>query len=313
MIAEIEALEAKSRRRDVLVDEQVLFNFYDKRIADEIYDGRRFDKWCKQTEQKQPKLLYLKREDLMLHAAGEVSEAQFPDGLEIEGMSLKLSYHFEPGHIEDGVTLTVPLPALNLLRPARFEWLVPGLLHEKVCQLLKSLPKTLRRNFVPVPNFADACLQVMVPSETSLLEALQQQLFKMSGIKISSIDWDLSKLTPHMLMNFKLMDEQGQVVAMGRDLLQLQQDLKHEAQQSFAAVPVWDGERENISAWDFGDLPQQVEFERNGVQMRGYPALIDNKESVAIKLLDTPEQAERETRMAYRRLIIFAIPEKLNI
>lgn len=312
MIVEIEALEAKSRRRDVLVDEQVLFDFYDKRIAGEIYDGRRFDKWRKQAEQKQPKLLYLKREDLMLHAADEVTKAQFPDSLEIEGMSLKLSYHFEPGHIEDGVTLTVPLPALNLLRPARFEWLVPGLLHDKVCQLLKSLPKSLRRNFVPVPSFADACLQVMVPPETSLLEALQQQLFKMSGIKISSMDWDLSKLTPHMLMNLKVVDEQGQVVAMGRDLLQLQQDLKHEAQQSFAAVPAWDGERENISTWDFGDLPQQVEFERNGVQMRGYPALIDNKESTAIKLLDTPEQAERETRIALRRLIMFAILDKIK-
>ncbi len=312
LIAEVEALEAKSRRRDVLVDEQVLFDFYDKRIADDIYDGRRFDKWRKLAEQKQPQLLYLMREDLMQHEAGEITEAQFPDSLEIDGMSLQLSYHFEPGHIEDGVTLTVPLPALNLLRPARFEWLVPGLLHEKVCQLLKSLPKTLRRNFVPVPNFADACLQVMAASDASLLEALQQQLFKMSGIKVSSTDWELGRLTLHMLMNFKIVDEQGQVLAMGRDLMRLQRDLKQEAQQSFAAVPVWDGERENIHTWDFDELPRQIEFERNGVQMRGYPALIDNKESVAISLLDTPEQAERETQLALRRLIMFAIPDKIK-
>ncbi len=312
MIAEIESLEAKSRRRDVLVDEQVLFDFYDKRIPEDVFDGRRFDKWRKQAEKKEPKLLYLKKDDLMLHAAGDVTAAQFPDALEVEGMTLKLSYHFEPGHVEDGVTLTIPLPALNLLRPKRFEWLVPGLLNEKVCQLLKSLPKSLRRNFVPVPNFADACLQVLVPSNDSLLEALQHQLFRMGGVKIGSEDWDLEKLTPHMRMNFKVVDEKGALVAMGRDLLQLQGKLKGQAQQSFTVVPVWDGERENIRDWDFDALPLQIDFERNSVKMRGYPALIDNKESVSIKLLDTPEQAERETRKAQRRLIMLTLPEKIK-
>ncbi len=312
MIADIEALEAKSRRRDVLVDDQILFEFYDKHIPVDIFDGRSFEKWRKQAEQKQPKMLYLKKEDLMLHQAGDVTEAQFPDGLKIEGMTLKLDYHFEPSHIEDGVTLTVPLPALNLLRPQYFEWLVPGLLHEKICQLLKSLPKSLRRNFVPVPNFADACLQSLAPTNASLLEALQAQLLRMSGIRITSADWDLSKLTPHMLMNFKVVDENGKTVAMGRDLLQLQQNLKDKAQQSFAAVPVWDGEREGIQKWDVAELPKQIDFKRNGVQMRGYPAMIDHKESVAIKLCDTPEQAESETRLALRRLIMFALPEKIK-
>ncbi len=312
MIADIEALEAKSRRRDVLVDDQVLFDFYDKHIPVDVFDGRSFEKWRKQAEQKQPNILYLKKEDLMLHQAGGVTEAQFPDSLKIEGMPLKLSYHFEPTHIEDGVTLTVPLPALNLLRPQYFEWLVPGLLHEKFCQLLKSLPKSLRRNFVPVPNFADACLQALVPSDGSLLDSLQKQLLRMTGVKVTSVDWDLSKLTPHVLMNFKVVDEHGKTVAMGRDLLQLQQNLKDKAQQSFAAVPAWDGEREGMQQWDISELPAQIDFERNGVQMRGYPAMIDHKESVAIKLCDTPEQAESETRLALRRLIMFAVPEKIK-
>ncbi len=312
LVEEVEALEAKSRRRDVLVDDQVLFEFYDKRIPEDVCDGRRFEKWRKQAEQKQPKLLYLEKEDLMLHGAGDVTAAQFPDTLEVAGMSFKLSYHFEPGHAEDGVTLTVPLLALNLLTPQRFEWLVPGLLHEKLCQLIKSLPKSLRRNFVPVPNFATACLQALAPSDKSLLEALQQQLFKMSGVRLTSMDWGLSKLTPHMLMNFRVVDDRGGVVAMGRDLLRLQQQLKDKAQQSFAAVPVWEGERENIRAWDFGELPVQIDFERNGVQMRGYPALIDNKESVAIKLRDSLAQAEGETRQALRRLVMFALPDKVK-
>jgi len=312
MIADIEELEAKSRRRDVLVDDQVLFEFYDKLVPADIFDGRRFEVWRKQVEQKQPKILYLKKEDLMLHQAGGVTEAQFPDSLKIEGMALKLSYHFEPAHIEDGVTLTVPLPALNLLRPQYFEWLVPGLLHEKICQLLKSLPKSLRRNFVPVPNFADACLQALASTDGSLLESLQKQLLRMTGVKVSNMDWNLSKLTPHVLMNFKVVDEYGKTVAMGRDLSQLQQNLKNKAQQSFAAVPAWNGEREGLHKWDIDELPEQIDFERNGVQMRGYPAMIDNKESVAIKLCDTPEQAEYETRLALRRLIMFAVPEKIK-
>ncbi len=191
MIADIEALEAKLRRRDVLVDDQVLFDFYDKRVPDDIFDGRRFEQWYKQTEQKQPKFLYLKKEDLMLHQAVAVTEVQFPNSLDIEGMTLKLDYHFEPSHAEDGVTLTVPLPALNLLRPQRFEWLVPGLLHEKICQLLKSLPKSIRRNFVPVPNFADACLEALAVTDSALLESLQKQLLRMTGVKITNMDWDL--------------------------------------------------------------------------------------------------------------------------
>lgn len=312
LVDEIEALEAKSRRRDVLVDEQVLFEFYDRRIPADVCDGRRFEKWRKQAEREQPRLLYLSKEDLMRHDADAVTEAQFPECLEVAGMSLPLDYHFEPGDAQDGVTLTVPLPALNLLTPPRFEWLVPGLLHEKLCQLIKSLPKPLRRNFVPAPDFAAACLQVLRPSDTSLLEALQQQLLRMSGVKVSRQDWDLDKLSPHMFMNFKVVDPQGQVLAMGRDLGQLQQQLKDKAQRSFVAGPAWEGEREHVRSWDFDELPESIDFQRDGLQLRGYPALIDRQDAVDIKLLDSPEQAERETRQGLRRLVMLALPDKLK-
>ena len=312
LIAEIEALEAKSRRRDVLVDDQVLYAFYDKRIPDDVFDGRRFEQWRKKAEHKEPRLLYLTHDELMLHSANSVTEAQFPDVMNVAGMALKLSYHFEPGGDDDGVTLTVPLPALNLLPPQRFEWLVPGLLHEKICQLLKSLPKPLRRNFVPVPNFADACMQVLAAGDEPLLAVLQQHLFRMTAVNVTSMDWNLSKLPPHMLMNFRVVDDNGQCIAQGRDLLQLQQQLKDEAQQSFAAVPAWDGERQGITRWDFGELPEQVAFERNGVQMRGYPALVDDQESVSIRLLDTIEEAQRNTRRALRRMIGFTVPDKIK-
>ncbi len=316
LIVEIQALEAKSRRRDLLVDEHVLFAFYDGIIPADVCDGRRFENWRKQAEQQQPKLLYLTQEYLLRRSASDVTAAQFPDTLIVEGMVLQLSYHFEPGSEDDGVTLTIPLPALNLLlnlRGAqRFEWLVPGLLHEKLCQLLKSLPKQLRRNFVPVPNYADACLQMMAVSDESLLETLQKQLLRMSGVKITRADWDMSKLTPHMLMNFKVVDDKGSCVAMGRDLLQLQGPLKEQAQQSFAAVPSWAGERQGITTWNFGELPEYVEFVRNGVHLRGYPALIDNTESVTIQLCDTAAEATRLSRVALRRLIMFAAADKLK-
>lgn len=312
LIAEIESLEAKSRRRDVLVDDEALYQFYDARIPVDVCDGRSFEHWRKQAEQQNKQLLYLTREDLMLHGAAGVTEAQFPDAMYIDGMALPLSYHFAPGSEDDGVTLTIPLPALNLLTPQRFEWLVPGLLHEKICQLLKSLPKSLRRNFVPVPNFAEACVNALAPGDASLFDALQQQLLRMSGIKITAADWDLTKLAPHMHMNFRVVDEQGKMLVQGRDLLQLQRQLKDQAQQSFAAVPVWDGERAGVTAWNFGDLPEVIDFERNGVRMRGYPALCDQADGLAIKLFDTQTQAERETRRALRVLIVMQIPDKIK-
>lgn len=312
LIAEIEEMEAKSRRRDLLVDEHVLFAFYDEIIPADISDGRSFESWRKKAEQKQPKLLYLTHEYLMQHNASDVTAAQFPDMLTIDGMVLDLTYHFEPGSEDDGVTVATPLPALNLFKPQRFEWLVPGLLHEKICQLLKSLPKQLRRNFVPVPNFSDACLQAMAISDESLLEALQKQLLRMTGVKVTSADWDLTKLTPHMFMNFAVVDEKGNVLSTGRDLLQLQGRLKEQAQQSFAAVPSWDGERQGVIAWDFGELPEYVEFVRNGIQLRGYPALVDHIESIAIQLCDTAAEATRLSRIALRRLIGFVAVDKIK-
>lgn len=312
LIDEIESLEAKSRRRDLLVDDEVLYQFYDQRLPQEIYDGRRFESWRKKAEKKEPKLLYLNRDELMQHGADAVTDAQFPETINIAGMALKLSYHFDPTHPQDGVTVTVPLAALNLLSPPRFEWLVPGLLHEKIRQLLKSLPKSLRKNFVPMPNYADACLRALSASDEPLLPALQQQLLRMTGIKVTLEDWQLDKLSPHMFVNFNVIGDDEKTIAMGRDLHQLQQQLKERAQQSFAEIPSWDGERQGITTWNFGELATDVEFKRNGALMCGYPALVDKQESVAIELRDNIRQAEEETRIALRRMIAFELPDKLR-
>ncbi len=312
LVAEIEEIEAKARRRDVLVDDEVIYAFYDKLIPADICEGRRLDKWRKSAERKNPKLLYLDRDDLMRHSAGAVSAAQFPPTMKTQGLELQLDYKFEPSDAEDGVTVTVPLPALNLLKPQPFEWLVPGLLHDKLVFLIKSLPKALRRNFVPAPNFADACLAALVPGEAPLREALAKQLLRMTGVDIPKESWDEARIPDHLRMHFKIVDEDGKLVAKGRDLLELQHRFRDRAKQSFAAVPVWDAERDDITRWDFGELPESVEFERNGVKMRGFPALIDEGDAIALRLSDSLVAAEQATRKALRKLILLQLPDKVK-
>ena len=312
LVAEIEEIEAKARRRDVLVDEEAIFAFYDKLIPADVYDGRRFERWRKKVEQQDARLLYLDRDYLMRHGAGAVSEAQFPEVLRTQGLELALSYTFEPGDADDGVTVSVPLPALNLLRPEPFDWLVPGLLHDKLVYLIKSLPKNLRRNFVPAPNFADACLAALTPAEVPLTEALAKQLLRMTGVAVPADAWDEARLPDHLRMNFKVVDEAGKVVARGRDLRQLQSRLGDRAKQSFAAVPVWQAERDEIERWDFGELPESVEFERNGVKMRGFPALMIEGDAIALRLSDSLASAEAASRQALRQLILRQLPDKVK-
>ncbi len=310
LVEEIEEIEAKARRRDVLVDEEEIFAFYEQRLPEGICDIRAFEKWRKRAEWEAPKKLYLEREALMRR--GGVAESQFPTRLAVAGLTLPLSYAFEPGSEADGVTVTVPLPALNLLRPEPFQWLVPGLLHEKIVALIKSLPKALRRNFVPAPDFADACVAALTPSDTPLTEALAHQLLRMTGVRIPSDAWDEARLPDHLRMNFKVVDEAGEVVASGRDLAELQRRLGGEARRSFATEPLWSQEREGITEWDFGTLPESVEFERAGVALKGFPALVDRGDSVALQLLDTPGAAERASRSGLLRLLLLALPEKVK-
>jgi len=225
---------------------------------------------------------------------------------------LSLSYCFEPADEDDGVTVTIPLPALNLLSPQRFEWLVPGLLHDKLIFLIKSLPKQLRRNFVPAPNFADACLGALAFGQDSLINSLAHQLLRMTGVKVPADAWDVDKLPNHLRMNFNIIDEKGKSLAKGRDLLALQRDMSGQAQQSFASVPAWEGERTEVTTQSFGELPQSVQFERNGVSMKGFPALVEHDNKVALTLCDTPVMAEQQSRVALRALIASEAKDKVK-
>ena len=312
LVEEVEQLEHKSRRHDVLVDDETLFAFYDARIPAGIYSGARFERWRKRAERENPELLFLTRDYLMQHSAAHICGERFPDNIIVNGLPLPLSYRFEPGHADDGVTLAVPLELLNQLRPERFEWLVPGLLEEKITALLRGLPKALRRNFVPVPDYARACVEALEPGDESLLAALSVHLRRISGETIAPETWSPQGLPNHLLMNFRVVDGAGETLETGRDLAELQQSLGSHARTSFARRPRLELEREGITCWDFGELPEMVEFERAGVPMRGYPALVDGKDSVAIHLFDTRRAADEAMRAGLCRLFMLGLGDKMK-
>ncbi|HZV97639.1 MAG TPA: DUF3418 domain-containing protein, partial [Methylophilaceae bacterium] len=310
LIAEIEELEHKARRQDVLVDEHVLFAFYDARVAQGIVNGAGFEKWRETAEKENPRLLYLTREDLMRHGAAGVTEAQFPETFDLDGVTLPLKYRFEPGHPLDGVTATVPLALLNQLDPSKAEWLVPGMIREKITYLVKALPKTFRRVCVPVPEFVTAFLEHASIGQGQVLPALAAFIQQRTGLKLSSDDWQ-DDIPSHLLMNFRVIDDAGRELATARDWHALKQQLGQAAQLTFRnASP--DIEKSGLKQWDFGDLPATLSFSRDNRQITGYPALEDNGDSIAVKLFDTEAAALVAHRAGVRRLMRFELKEQMK-
>ncbi|MDQ2696427.1 MAG: ATP-dependent RNA helicase HrpA, partial [Pseudomonadota bacterium] len=312
LLEEIGELEAKGRRRDVLVDEETLYSFYDQRIPAGIYSGPAFDRWRKKAEREDPRRLFFDREYLMAHPAAQITGERFPDLLDLDGVRLPLSYRFEPGEADDGVTVTVPLAALNQLDPQRLEWLVPGLLAERMAALLRSLPKALRRHFVPVPDYVAVLMQTLTFGDGSLTAAMAERLHKVTGVAIPPDAWKPEAVPAHLQMNVRVVDPDGRVLAEGRGLEAIQERLRGQARESFAALPTPEYERDGITDWDFGDLPEQVEFVRNGVALKGYPALVDQKDTVALRLLDSPQQAAAAHRAGLRRLYALQLRNELK-
>ncbi|WP_206951851.1 ATP-dependent RNA helicase HrpA [Trinickia acidisoli] len=241
LLAEIEQLEHKSRRQDVLVDDELIFAFYDQALPEGIYTGVAFERWYRdevrksgQSEDK-PRLLYLSRDDLMRHEAAGVTTDLFPKRMTMAGVEMALGYHFEPGSARDGVTLTVPLYALNQVDPRRAEWLVPGMLKEKAQLLLKSLPQKLRRHCVPLPEYAAAFVERHEGrfGAAGLVEALIADVREQTQVALKSTDFKLETLPAHLFMNFKVVDEHGRQLAMGRNLAQLRSELGADAQRHF--------------------------------------------------------------------------------
>lgn len=305
-------LEAKARRRDLLAEAQRRFAFYDARIPKDIYSGELFEQWLSRQQRINPKLLYMRREDTILPDAAAVTDQLFPDVFDLDGLKLKLEYRLDPGSPMDGVTAVVPLAALNQVPQAPFDWLVPGLLAEKVVALIRSLPKPIRVSYVPIPETAERVASQIAYRERPLLDSLAHQLGKISGAPVPTDAFRVEEFPDHLRMNFRVVDEHGKQVAVGRDLDALRKDLRIEARHSFASVPDPRFHKDNISRWDFGDLPERVEIRHHGMTLNGYPALVDNGKSVSIRMFDSPEAAAEHHRAGVRRLFTSQVREEVR-
>ncbi len=314
LIAEVEELEHKARRQDVLVDAQQLYDFYDSKIPPDIHQAATFETWRVEAEKAQPRLLYLSRDDLMRHGADAITAVQFPEKMRLDGVEIPLKYRFEPGHVLDGVTATVPLALLNQLNPVQTDWLVPGMLREKLTYLIKALPKTYRRVCVPVPEFVTQFLVSSTPGEAAIKPLLAAYIQRVTSLKIAVEDWT-EAVPEHLLMNFSVVDDAGRELAMGRDWQALKKQLGSAAQLTFrnsSADNVKQLEKTGLKQWDFGDLPATLSFERDGLQVTGYPALEDNGDSVAVKLFDTELEASSSHRQGVCRLMRFELKEQMK-
>jgi len=292
LVQEVEKLEHKSRRKDVLVDEEALYQFYVERIPADvgIVDTATFHQWHQKLPSIMQEGLFLSQQDLMRHDAEDITQEKFPVLWKVDDLELPLIYQFDPGHPADGVTLVVPLGLLNRLDAVSFQWLVPGLLEEKLIWMTKSLPKHIRKFLVPVPDTVTKVLDAGLDSSTLLTQALAVALSGISGMHIDQQFFQELDMPAHLRMNFRIVED-DKVMAEDRDLSGLQQRFASQAQTSFFAGVDNRIERTGLLQWDFGDLPVTKNIQVKGMQTKAYVALLDQEDSVAIGLLDTESEA----------------------
>ncbi|MBJ7220935.1 MULTISPECIES: ATP-dependent RNA helicase HrpA [unclassified Brenneria] len=312
LLAEVEELENKSRRRDILVDDETLFAFYDQRLPHDIISARHFDKWWKSASRQDADLLNFEKSMLIKEGADKVSALDYPNFWHQGDLKLRLSYQFEPGTDADGVTVHIPLPILNQVREEGFEWQIPGVRRELVIALIKSLPKPMRRNFVPAPNYAEAFLARATPLERGLLDALERELRLMTGVTVPRDEWQWEQVPDHLKITFRVLDEKNRTLRESKDLNALKEQLKDKVQQTLSAVADEGLEQRGIHVWSFGSLPDCYEQKRGGYSVKAYPALVDEKDSVAIRLFDTPHQQQQVMRQGLRRLLLLNIPSPIK-
>ncbi|MBD8480719.1 ATP-dependent RNA helicase HrpA [Pseudomonas coleopterorum] len=310
LLEQLDELEAKARRRDILADEETLYGFYEARLPAEIHQTATFDSWYKVNSQKNPDLLIMREEDVLAREASEVTAAQYPDTLRLGDLSLQLSYHFEPNHPRDGVTLRVPAPLLPALPGERLEWLVPGLLEAKCISLVRNLPKALRKNFVPVPDFVRAALARLTFGEGSLPQALGRELLRMTGARVSDEAWAeaAQQVDSHLRMNIEVLDGQGKFLGEGRDLAELTARFA-EASSAALAVPNTAKSQQPVQAKAFAKVEQTTQQNIAGLSMTVYPALVEEGGTVKEGRFSTSAEAEYQHRRALQRLLLQQLAE----
>jgi len=302
LLEEVEELEHRARRRDILVDDETLYDFYDQRIPADVVSGRHFDSWWKKTRREQPELLTFTRDLLINAERGGVDEADYPDEWRHDGLALPLTYKFEPGTSTDGVTIDIPLPMLNQVPAGSFDWHVPGLREELVIALIRSLPKAIRRNFVPVPDFARAALAAITPGEEPLLDALARVLRRMTGVTVPPDAWDLERLPAHLRPTYRVIGDDDKPLAEGKDLPALQRRLTKEVRKVVAAAAP-EVARTGLREWSIGTLPRSIEQNRAGYVVTAYPALVDEGETVGVRVFDSAAEQAAAMWAGTRRLL----------
>ena len=311
LVAEIERLEHKSRRPDILVDEELIHAFYDERIPAHIYHADAFEQWRAKAERDDRKLLHLSREELMRHEAAGITTDNFPQQLELGPNRFALEYHFEPGSARDGVTMTVPLALLNQVPLHRPEWLVPGLLKEKVRALAKAMPQRLRHKLGALDEFSEMFLREVQPSDAPLPAALARYIRSALNVDVPLDAFRPDSVPPHLRMNFRVLDDEGRQRAMGRDLAEIKRGLGEQAKAVIQEeAPVDEGTR--YTGWTMGDLPEIMEIERGNRTLMGYPGLVDAGDAVTLQVFESPEKAREAHADGVRRLLRIAFRDRIR-
>ncbi len=307
LIDEIGHLEAKARRRDILVSDEHIYAFYDEHVPQNIVNLAGFEHWRKSHERDAEKFLFLEQHDLMLHAAGHISEEQFPNVIKNGDLLFPVRYEFEPTRANDGLNISVPVDLLHQVDELQLQWLVPGLLRDKCIALVKTLPKQIRKNMVPVPTYVDRALAQMKPSKAALCDALAERLAILADVKILTENWATEKLDAFYSANIVLTDVNGKVIDQSRDLPSLRDRYKSQVQSTLEDIGS-EVERKGLSRWDFESLPESVELKRGAVSVKAFPGLVAStkEKSAEIKLFDNPTEASVSS---YRGVCVLALNE----
>ncbi|MFD7474289.1 ATP-dependent RNA helicase HrpA [Streptomyces sp. NPDC059837] len=319
LLTEVEELEHRARRRDILVDDETLFDFYDQRVPAHVVSGAHFDSWWKHKRHDEPELLDFERSMLINERAGDVSKDDYPDSWRQGRLKFRVTYQFEPGADADGVTVHIPLQVLNQVTDEGFDWQIPGLREEVVTELIRSLPKPIRRNYVPAPNFAKRFLDQAVPLQEPLATTLARELKRMVGVPVTADDFDWSRVPDHLKITFRIVDERRRKLAEDKDLETLQVQLKPKARKAISQAAAATAEREGgeslertgLTDWTIGTLTRVFETRRAGQPVKAYPALVDDgptANTVSVRLFDTEAEQAQAMWKGTRRLILRNIP-----
>lgn len=312
LVREMETAQIKLRRLDLLLGQWAQFDFYDQRIPGHVYDLDGLVAWWKEASREDPNILHMRPSDILKEELPVDVTTQFPDHMLVEKTPVPLSYRFQPGHPEDGITLTVPVEIFHHLDPRRLEWLVPGMVEPKIAALIKSLPKELRRRLVPVPEKARQAMELLRFGEGRFLPAVADALSRLAGERIRIEDFQLDKIPPELQMAIRVVDGDGRVLAQGRDFWQLREQLGARTTVAYSVIddPTWS--QDGLRDWPTQGLPEEVEVLRGGIPVKGFPMLVDAGNSVSLRLADSAARAAYQTRFGVRRLLALAAAQYLD-